>query len=382
MFTLRAEEKTILSLARRSPAKQLLEETAGLIAAEGTAFDYHRLISLAEKNEVAPLLYKNLKQVAGVPEKVLQDLKPSYHRTVAANTLNGRALLKILTSLKAAGIEAMPLKGALASEIIFENPGLYPAGDIDLLVKPSDLSETARLLTEAGYVKTEAFSECDLLAHSYHLLYHNERHAVEVHWNLVKMYFTIPPDFWWDDATTSAFAGVAFTTLAAEKYLLYTVFRLFNHGFVPLKFLVLVAELINRHRHEIDWNKLLTYSRQYRMERLVRFVLRLAHDALGATIPASLLHRKIAGYAWLERLVLSASWASTPRPYLRKVVYTSLLESPSDMLTALCRRLFPGPGEIRLRYRLPENSKRTYLYYALNPFLVFGRRRGDEGKVK
>ena len=275
MFALKSEDKIILLLSRLNVPEEILEEAGSLIEGEGQSFDYDRLISLAAANEVAPLLYKNLKGLAGVPENLINGLKSIYYHTVAHNTFNARELLKILGLLKANGIDAIPLKGSLASEIVFENPGLYPAGDIDILVKPSDLAETGRVLREAGYTKTKDLSECDLLANSYHLIYHNDYHSVEVHWNLAKTYFTIPPDFWWEDTTTTEFDGVTLTMLAVEKYLLYTIFRLYNHGFTPLKFLVLIAEIINKYHDEIDWNRLLTYSEEYKMKRLVFFVLAL-----------------------------------------------------------------------------------------------------------
>jgi len=375
MSALKAENKIILLLSRLHAPVEILEEAKRVVEGAGESFDYDRLISLAERNEVAPLLYKNLKGLPGVPEKVTNELKASYHRTVATNTLNVTELLKILTLLKDSGIGAIPLKGSLASEILFENPGLYPAGDIDILVKQSDLAETGRVLAEAGYSKTREFGERDLLAHNYHLIYHNDYHSVEVHWNLVKTYFSIPPDFWWEDTTTAEFAGVTLTMLPAGKYLLYTIFRLFNHGFTPLKFFVLTAEIINKYHDDIEWEKLLDYSEQHRMKRLVLFVLGLLRDALGAKVPEHLLRKKILGYEWFKRFVLSVSFGYIDRPYLRKVIYTYLLESPYHVFRVLCRRVFPGPGEIRLRYRLPANSRKTYFYYALNPFLVFGKRR-------
>jgi len=375
MFTLNAEERIVLLLSRIHVSEDILEEAGSAIGGKGSSLDYDRLIGLAAANQVAPLLYKNLKAFDGVSGNVLNALKTYYYQTVATNTFNAGALLKILSVLKAHGIDAIPLKGSLASEIIFGNPGLYPAADIDILVKPSDLAETGRVLIEAGYGITEEFGKDDLLAHGYHLIYHNDYHSVEVHWNLVKMYFTIPPGFWWEETVATEFDGVTLTMLALEKYLMYTIFRLFNHGFIPLKFFVLIAEIINRYHDEIDWNKLLTYSEQYKMKRLVLFVLALLHDALGAKIPEHLLHKKVYGYELFKRFVLSASFGYTESPYLRKVVYTYLLESPSDVLKALCGRVFPHAGEIRLRYRLPEKSRKTYFYYVLNPFLVFRRRK-------
>ncbi len=375
MYALKAEEETLLLLSRLNVAEEVLGEVRRVVEGEGEFLDYDRLITLAAENGVAPLLYKNLKGFDGVPADVINALKTYYYHTVATNTFNAKELLKILASLKANGIEVIPLKGSLASEIIFENPGLYPATDIDILVKPSDLAETVRVLMEAGYTKTKELSEHDLLAHSYHLIYYNDYHSVEAHWNLVKMHCTIPPDFWWEETTTTEFDGVTLTMLAVEKYLMYTIFRLYNHGFTPLKFLVLIAEISNKYHDEINWDKLLTYSEQYAMKRLVLFVLALLHDDLGTKIPEHVLRKKIFGYEWFKRFVLSASFGYMERPYLRKVVYTYLLKSPFDVLKVLCRRVFPDAGEIRLRYRLPEKSKKTYLYYVLNPFLVFGKRK-------
>jgi hypothetical protein len=40
------------------------------------------------------------------------------------------------------------------------------------------------------------------------------------------------------------------------------------------------------------------------------------------------------------------------------------------MLMGFVKRLFPGDGELRIRYKIPEHSRKIYLYYVLNPFLL------------
>ena len=42
----------------------------------------------------------------------------------------------------------------------------------------------------------------------------------------------------------------------------------------------------------------------------------------------------------------------------------------NHMFNLLFRRLCPEQGELRLRYRIPEDSKSIYLYYLLNPILL------------
>ena len=73
--------------------------------------------------------------------------------------------------------------------------------------------------------------------------------------------------------------------------------------------------------------------------------------------------------------MLSGLFRETVRVHLRMFVYTFLLDSPLDAMRVVMKRVFPDAGELRLRFGLPENSKRVYLYYLLNPFLLLLRRR-------
>ena len=375
MIYLTTEEKIILLLSRLHPPAEVIENVKDLIEDKGRSLDYSILTKLASGNQVGPLLYSNLKELNLIPDDVMNRLKNSYLHTIKNNMQNAHEMMRILTLFKQRDVEVMPLKGALASEMIFGNPGLYPSLDIDILVKPSNLSKADNIVTEAGYSKSAGMKEEDLLSSHYHFLYSKGRHHLELHWNLVKRYFTIPPDFWWEDVRKIEYEGMEITTLSIERYIMYTIFRLFDHGFRPLKFFVLISEMINKYREEIDWDRLFSFSEKYKIHRVILFTLKLLNELLGAKIPEGVKKEKMYGYDRLKKIAVSGIFHEVTRQHLRMFIYTFLLDTPHDFARILIRRFFPGKGEIRLRYGLPANSKKVYAYYVLNPLLVLLKKR-------
>jgi hypothetical protein len=367
------EEKIILLLSRVSPSPEALEE-AGRIFKEHRV-DCPAMTKLAEMNGVTPLLYHNLKPLNIVPQDVMDRLKSASLRTVGENVRKAGEMIGIITRLREVGVEAIPLKGPVASDVIFGNPGLYPSSDLDILVRPSDLEGTKRALLEAGYREDRGTDEEDMLRGTYHLTFQNDRYVVEVHWTLAFRYFDIPSGFWWEDTGVMEYEGTEMRTLSAERYMLYTVFRLYRHAFRPLRFFVLIAEIIRKYRDEIVWEKLTSFAQTYRMERLLLFTLRLLKETLGAEVPEEILRRPVFGYRFLKRLVLSGLFSEVKRIHLRMLLYTFLQESPFDTAGVVLRRVFPLPSEIRLRYGLSAESRKVYLYYLLNPFLMVIRKR-------
>lgn len=363
----RAMSKLLFSLARLRPDPNVFRDTAD------TGFG--EIVDLAARNGVAPLIYRNLKGLEGVPPDVAERLKNIYLRSVRDNLHHARETVRILRMLGEAGIEAIPLKGSIASEMLLGDPGLYPAGDIDILVRPADLERAKRLLMAHGYDKGGDTREMDLLRTDYHLILSGETYAVELHWNLVKRYFSIPPEFWWEETGKRSYEGLEITVLSPGRYMLYTIFRLFSHGFRPLKFFLLPAALAESEEMERDWRNLLFYARKFRMERLTFFTLRLMHDLLGSKVPGSVPEREIGGYGFLKRRIISALMNGTARIHIGMALYSLLLDTPLDILRVLLKRVFPEASEIRLRYGLPEKSKKLVIFYFLNPFLFLLRKR-------
>ena len=366
---LTSEEKIIFLASRLNPSKQDIKDIVHLVTNGNQKIDCAKLTQIASFNGVAPLLYKNLKPLEIIPEEVLSKLRNIYLSSIAENLKKTTEILKILQALKDKGIDAIPLKGALASEIIFENPGLYYGTDIDILVRPSDLHQVKQILIDSGYFYDEKVEKAMLASH-YHLVFYNHRHTVEVHWNLVKRYFDIPPEFWWEDTQKGKYEDFDILFLSPEKYLMYTVFRLFSHMFYPLKFFVLVSEISNKYYESIDWDQFASSIKKYNMIRVTTFTMKFLYEFLGTKIHDSFNNKKIIGYDYYQRTIMNKLFNDVKRPYLNKILYVFLLDSPYYIFNSFIRRMWPEENELRLRYNIPEGSKSIYFYYILNPLLL------------
>ncbi len=364
------EEKVILLLARLSLAK----ENEGAINHLLATVDYERLISLGHANGVASLLYKNLADITSVPDSFRSRVRNSYLQTIRSNLRMSAETLRVIRLLKESGIASIPLKGAIASEMLFGDVGLYPSSDIDLLVRLSDLDEVSRILAIDGYTLNVENRE-DLLVGHYHLTFSKGRHFVEVHWNLVKRYFRALPEFWWENVRQTEYDGQKILQLSPEKYVLYAIFRLFDHGFRPLKFFVFIAALLEKYGSEFDYNKIVASAAALKMKRVTLFTLRFLCDMLGLDRAALSSEQQIWGYVAFRGSILKGLFQAGTNVHLQMLFYMLLLDSPADVVKVLLRRIFPDLSEIRLRYGLPAKSKLVYIYYLLNPILLATKKR-------
>lgn len=369
------EEELVLSLSRLDLSGEEKGEIEGFLSKHPASIDFSKALKLADINLVSPLLYRNMKEFRDVPTQFMGALKKAYLATFHQNVLHSRETLRLIGMLRGAGVEAIPVKGSLAADIIMGDFGVYPTGDVDLLVRPADLEKTKKILADEGFCEVMEFSERDLRESSYHLILGNGSYLVEVHWNLVKWAFEADPEFWWEGMRREQYEGQEISFLSPERYLLYAIFHLFTHRFRPLKFALLVSGLARKYRHELDWERLLSDAGRIRMERLTLFTLRLLHEILGTDIPDYLARKRILGYSLLKRNILRGFFPEATRSYVRLALFTTLLDTPLDTARVLLRRLFPPASEIRLRYNLPMESKRVYLYYLANPVLMMFRKR-------
>ncbi len=336
--------------------------------------DSANFTALAIQNGMAGFVYKNLASSSTFPAHLKNELKAVYRETVFQNLRQLAEVIKILQLLSEKNINVIPLKGVIASEILFHDLGVYPSGDIDILVHPSDLSTAKSFLLSQGYKSIEGIREKDLLTSHYHLMFHNGQYLLEVHWNLTKRYVKIPPEFWWHDVNTIHWRDMDVLELAPEKYILYTIFRLYDHCFYPSRFFILITGIIRNNSQTLQWESLMAYARRHRMKRMTLFTLQFLHEFHDTQMPEDILKKRIIGSSILKKLVISGIAKGIERKHLRMMVYTTLLDSPTQILSVLLRRLFPPKGELCLRYNLQPDSPWIWFYFLANPILLLWKR--------
>jgi len=118
--------------------------------------DVDHLITLALKEGVAGLLYKNLVNLGMIetlgPQQI-ETLQAIYYRTVAFNLKLIHNLKKVLHQLNQRRIQVVLLQGIELLQQIYDDIGLRPLTDIDLWISQEEYGELVDILFSEGYLR-------------------------------------------------------------------------------------------------------------------------------------------------------------------------------------------------------------------------------------
>lgn len=114
--------------------------------------NWRDLITLAEQQSMAPLLYHHLQAChIDLPPNAKLQLQGLTLRHQQTNEVRLAVLANILETFVQANIPALILKGAALAELVYPLPGLRPMSDLDILVGPERAAEAQQLLRQNGY---------------------------------------------------------------------------------------------------------------------------------------------------------------------------------------------------------------------------------------
>jgi hypothetical protein len=178
------EEELILLLCgtveRRRRAAERIEELA-------RGADYEALAALMARQLLLPLLGERL--LATAPDWAPPRFRALLSEAATAARRRGAVMemlgAQLLDDLEAAGIAALPLKGATLARDLYGDPGLRLAKDIDLLVDPAELDAATAVLRRRGYRPAPRRADGELPR--LHLILEHERGElpeIEVHWRV------------------------------------------------------------------------------------------------------------------------------------------------------------------------------------------------------
>ena len=120
------------------------------------AGDWDRLYDTANKERVAAVLYWSLinsKSVSEykIPLSLLTKLRSLYYSIWVHNTGLYQELRPIFKSMNKAGVQVVLLKGVSLAASLYPDIGLRPMGDLDLLVRDSQLNTAVQIASSFGY---------------------------------------------------------------------------------------------------------------------------------------------------------------------------------------------------------------------------------------
>lgn len=158
--------------------------------------DWAHLLKIVHHHQVAPLVSRNLEACAGnsVPADTLATLRTAAVGNARMCFQGISELVRLLQLFREAQVDICVLKGAPLAIKAFGDLTLRTMGDIDLLIKESDLSKANEILQSEGYSRREPAvwpsprRMRSYLAHQKDFSYENYRNgiAIDLHWRLLR----------------------------------------------------------------------------------------------------------------------------------------------------------------------------------------------------
>lgn len=341
---------------------------------------WEELLQQASRHGVAPLLYRHLRSsgpdggVDGVPDRVVGSLRDEYLRCATRNTLIYHRLTEVFDALRDAGIPVIALKGAHLAELVYGNVALRSLGDVDLLVRKSDLAGAAGTLEGIGYRPSQPFWIEATCATSHQLppFIKAGGPMIEVHWTIEHPGgpFRIDLDGLWQRAQPADINGSSVLVLSPEDLMLHLCLHACFHHRLTIgpRALCDVAAVIRRDQGGLDWEQVAVRAREWGATKPVYLTLRLAREWVGAAVPPHVLDDLapsdldpgiVAGAT--DQLFGAHTGGSLPlSPNFMRIWNARGLRGK---VAGFLRFTFPSREAMATMYPPPPSSRRIYLYY-------------------
>jgi hypothetical protein len=223
---------------------------------------WEEISAQAEMHGLGPLLYVHSK-ATGTPlsPTVNRELQGLYLRHRQANRLRTGVLREVLAAFSAAGIQALVLKGAALSHLVYPEPGLRPMSDVDLLVRKAEARHALSLLVGLGFsasppgngpLPEKSLAKAVLVTEGLPV-------SLDIHHDLCEGFdpLSLTMDELVDTPLPFSLGGTTAYTLGHAEMLWHLCRHLIIHGIGnPLRFIWLadVVGFAERFQNDIDWN--------------------------------------------------------------------------------------------------------------------------------
>jgi hypothetical protein len=343
--------------------------------------DWNRFLALANRNSVAPMVGARLsvEGVANLPPHVARALGLSYR--VNALRCNHRAgcAAEIVDSFAASGVPAIAIKGPALAIAAYGDVAMRVFGDLDFMVRLSDLPRAAKALEQVGY--SSATYRAGVVESGFFpdvtLDFSREDSVVDLHWRLSPGHFPFAPEGEqvWDRTVEIELLGRRIRVLGPVDTILFQACHGCKHGWMTLAQVCDFARVLAT-AEPISWSSVLDDARRTRSLMMLLLGVDLADSLALCEVPAELLdaarrdsrlaspsRRVTRGIFDLSRAVELDEW----------LIALGTIESLRDRVRYIVGRVFaPKMSDCML---MPLPRALYPLYYPARPFLVAFKRR-------
>jgi hypothetical protein len=224
---------------------------------------------------IGPQVYSLLQQqgrLNDVPAFFQEKMKERFQASFYRNLFIKNQTMEILHTFEARGIEVIPLKGVVFSEMYFGHLGARPTSDIDLLVRKDDLHRAIEYVQELGFQVEEE----EIKGH-FHSSFSKELPGsqipltVELHWGILSENNALLEiqEFWKQSKPVPSYVHVKELSNFHTFYMI--CLHSWRHNLDSLKHYLDMIQLIMILGEELDYERLMQDATRHKTKkRLVR----------------------------------------------------------------------------------------------------------------
>lgn len=275
---------TLLEFARPRPI------SGGLRGLLCPSFNWQVLLELAERHGLIALLADRIKNLGSL--SVPQNFRAASSEKLRAHSIFAlqltAELFRVLERFSAAGIQTLVTKGPALSVRCYGDPGMRQYGDLDLVLRESDIRRATLTMFDLGYQPRVPLSAIDAgkIPGEYAFRKPGTSLLVEFHTERTFRYHPrqINIERLFERRATLFIDGRNIPVLSLEDELVLICVHGAKHFWERLLWISDVAALVFANR-PTDWGRALSVAREVGAGRILLLGLRLAADLLGADLP-------------------------------------------------------------------------------------------------
>ncbi|MEA3280027.1 MAG: nucleotidyltransferase family protein [Thermodesulfobacteriota bacterium] len=360
------EDKLLRVIARQTLS---WDDAAWLEKNMREGIDWPVVIYKAFEEGLASFLYlhcRNLGTLTNLPESSRKLLIRIYAETLLIN----RHMIKVLEELdeyvKRYEIQVIVLKGASLINWVYEDIGLRPMEDVDLMVRPENMYDIKRALERMGfsvdrlYPNTFRKGIISLDIHTDLLSSHRIRSR--------KRIMNLQYEDVWKRAVPID-NGSSIYRLSLYDNIIALSSHLLKHGFRRMIWFVDIKESIEKSGDEFNWSEMIQYSKRIQAQRLLLYIMLLSKQLMGMNVPDHILNDLGKNdLSLVEKYILRLRLTDEPLGMITEILWLFQISKQSDKVQFIMENIFPRKAIMRQIFPTTSYSRLKFLLRFIDIF--------------
>lgn len=246
-----------------------------------------------------------------IPPALLQSLRTARKTQTVSTLALSAELFRILDLLQNANLHPAVIKGPSLALRAHGDAASRHYGDIDLLLRHSQVAQASQILAAAGFLARvpDSALQAGKTPGQYFFRRPQSGAVIELHTERTLRYFPrpLPIEDFFQRQTTLSLDGRQLPVLSAEDEFVLISIHGAKHFWERLMWISDIAAMVHHHP-ELNWPRIRQSAAAVGAERMVRIALLLAESVLRVPVPAEMKREVAADSACAPMVTKIESW--------------------------------------------------------------------------